>query len=159
VGYKKEGFGAGNHSPFTGPIADGEDGPTVAKRDLLVRSQSLIAHTTANTRRLKQQTGVEAEDVEFKGAIRVVLGGMKESLHCSMYKVKKWKGQPKERVPRAQFKFYYHKYHMAERAPWFQSGLLIKSRTPRCSTTTSTGPRSSARSPRSKKFTGRVDFD
>ncbi|KAG9103065.1 Nudix (Nucleoside diphosphate linked moiety X)-type motif 1 [Ceratobasidium sp. 370] len=79
LGLKKEGFGSGNYNPFAGPITEGEDGSVAAQRDLF------------------EQTGLEAENVHFKGTIRVVLpelGG--QSLHCSMYKVTKWKGQPKE---------------------------------------------------------------
>ncbi|QRV79366.1 hypothetical protein RhiJN_07381 [Ceratobasidium sp. AG-Ba] len=79
LGLKKEGFGAGNYNPFAGPISDDEDGSISARRDLL------------------EQTGLEAENVLFKGTIRVVLpelGG--PSLHCSMYKVTKWKGSPQE---------------------------------------------------------------
>lgn len=56
----------------------------------------LLLVQTPNTLRLKEQTGLEAEEVEFKGTVRVVLPSMKESLQCSFYKVKKWKGQPRE---------------------------------------------------------------
>ncbi|KAG9128063.1 hypothetical protein FRC07_005650 [Ceratobasidium sp. 392] len=79
LGLKKEGFGAGNYNPFAGPINDDEDGSAAAQRDLL------------------EQTGLQADNVQFKGIIRVVLpelGG--RSLHCSMYKVTKWKGELKE---------------------------------------------------------------
>ncbi|QRW21513.1 aspartyl protease [Rhizoctonia solani] len=72
LGYKKEGFGAGNYNPFAGPIAEGEDGSDAARRDLL------------------------AEEIVFHGTIRVKLPNMDQSLNCSMYKVTKWKGDLKD---------------------------------------------------------------
>ncbi|KAF8706137.1 Acid protease, partial [Rhizoctonia solani] len=82
LGYKKEGFGAGNYNPFAGPIAEGEDGSDAARRDLLIQN--------------KEQTGLEAEEIVFHGTIRVKLPNMDQSLNCSMYKVTKWKGDLKE---------------------------------------------------------------
>ncbi|KAF8757325.1 Acid protease [Rhizoctonia solani] len=80
LGYKKEGFGAGNYNPFAGPIAEGEDGSDAAP--------GLIQN--------KEQTGLEAEEIVFHGTIRVKLPNMDQSLNCSMYKVTKWKGDLKE---------------------------------------------------------------